>query len=60
MKEFSFIKFYLCLKVLMSTALVNLDSFADALQEFSKRSQNTVKKMFAKHLSANGCFAKKE
>ena len=39
MKEFSFIKFYLCLKVLMSTTLLNLDSFADPLQEFSKSSQ---------------------
>ena len=39
MKEFSFIKFYFCLKVLMSTTLLNLDSFADPLQEFSKSSQ---------------------
>ena len=32
-------KYYLCLKVLMSTALLNLNSFADALQEFAKSSQ---------------------
>ena len=38
-KECNFIKFYLCLRVLMSTALLNLDSFADVLQEFSKSSQ---------------------
>ena len=44
MKEFSFIKFYLCLKILMSTALLNLDSFADPLQEFSKSSQKFWRK----------------
>ena len=30
----------------------------DALLEFSKSSQNTGKKIFAKYLSANGCFVK--
>ena len=58
MKEFSFITFCLCLKVLMFTALLNLDSFADALQEFSKVHKNTSEKMFAKHLSADGCLVK--
>ena len=31
MKKFSFIKFYLARKVLMSTPLLNLDSFANVL-----------------------------
>ena len=43
----------------MSTALLSLDSFADSLQEFSKSSQkNTCKKLFAKYLSADGCFVR--
>ena len=42
----------------MSTALLNLDSFADAQQEFSKFHKNTGEKMFAKYLSGDGCFVK--
>ena len=30
--------------------------FFDELQEFSKSSQNTGEKMFAKYLSVDGCF----
>ena len=33
-------------------------SFFDALQEFSKKSQKYLWKMFAKYLSAVGCFIK--
>ena len=57
-KEFSFMKYYLCLKVLMPTAILNLDSFADALQEFAKVHKNTGKKMFANYLPADGSFIK--
>ena len=44
MKEFSFIKFDLVLKVLMSTALLNLDFFENMVQEFSKSSQKYWRK----------------
>ena len=44
MKEFRFIKFYLYLNVLMSTALLKFDSFPDVLQEFSKSSQKYWRK----------------
>ena len=37
---------------------VSKKRFFDALQEFSKSSQNTGEKIFAKYLSADGCFAK--
>ena len=49
-KEFSLINIYLCLNPLMSTALLNLDFFADAPQEFFKVDKNTDEKMFAKYL----------
>ena len=58
MKEFHFIKFYLSLKVLMSTASLNLDSLADALREFLKVHKNTGEKKFAKYLSIDGSFVK--
>ena len=49
-KEFSLINIYLCLNPLMSTALLNLDFFADAPQEFFKVDKNTGEKMFAKYI----------
>ena len=59
MNDSSFINFYLSLKVLMLTALINLDSFADALKEFFvKIYKNTGEKIFAKYLYADGCFVK--